>query len=50
MVKKAVDQYNTVRPHDGLGKITPMEFEKRLLMISSFHQQSITIFKNEINV
>jgi transposase InsO family protein len=33
MVKKAVDQYNTVRPHDGLGKITPLDFEKRLLMI-----------------
>ena len=50
MVKKAVNQYNSVRPHDNIGKISPMEFEKRLLMKSTFHQQSITIFNNEINV
>jgi transposase InsO family protein len=50
MVKKAVNQYNTVRPHDNIGKISPMEFEKRMLMKRSFHQHSITIFNNEINV
>tara|TARA_R110000850_G_scaffold218852_2_gene344415 strand:- start:32083 stop:32919 length:837 start_codon:yes stop_codon:yes gene_type:complete len=50
MVKKAVNQYNTVRPHNNIGKISPMEFENRLLMKSTFHQQSITIFNNEINV
>jgi len=50
MVKKAVNQYNTKRPHDNIGKVSPMEFEKRLLMKRSFHQQSITIFNNEINV
>ena len=50
MVKKAVNQYNTVRPYNNIGKISPMEFENRLLMKSTFHQQSITIFNNEINV
>ncbi len=50
MVKKAVNQYNTVRPHNNIGRISPMEFENRLLMKSTFHQQSITIFNNEINV
>jgi transposase InsO family protein len=50
MVKKAVNHYNTVRPHNNIGKLSPVEFEKRLLMKSTFHQQSITIFNNEINV
>ncbi len=50
MVKKAVTQYNNVRPHNNIGKMSPKEFEKKLLMKSTFHQQSITIFNNEINV
>ncbi len=50
MVRKAVNQYNTVRPHNNIGKMSPMEFEKRMLMKSTFHQHSITIFNNEINV
>ena len=50
MVKKAVNQYNAKRPHNSIGKISPMEFEKRLMMKRSFHHQSIIIFNNEINV
>ena len=50
MVKKAVNHYNTVRPHDNIGKISPVEFEKQFLMKSTFHQKTITIFNNEINV
>ncbi len=50
MVKKAVNHYNKVRPHDSIGKVSPMEFENRMLMKRSFHQHSITIFNNEINV
>jgi putative transposase len=50
MVKKAVNQYNTVRPHNYIGKISPVEFENRFWMKSTFHPKSITIFNNEINV
>ncbi|MGF1557208.1 IS3 family transposase [Paucihalobacter sp.] len=50
MVKKAVNQYNTVRPHNNIGKISPTEFENRFWMKSTFHPKSITIFNNEINV
>jgi putative transposase len=50
MVAKAVDQYNTVRPHNNIGKISPAEFEKRLLEGTTFQPQSITIFNDEINV
>ena len=50
MMKKAVNQYNTIRPHNNIGKISPMEYEKNLMMKSTFHHQTITIFNNEINV
>jgi len=50
MVAKAVNQYNNVRPHNNIGKLSPVEFEKRLLEETIFHPQSITIFNNEINV
>ena len=50
MVKKAVSQYNIVRPHNHIGRISPVEFENRFWMKSTFHPKSITIFNNEINV
>lgn len=50
MTKKAVNHYNSIRPHNHIGKISPMEFEKRVVMKSNFSQKSITIFNNEINV
>lgn len=50
MVKRAVDHYNKERPHDSIGKISPVGFENRLLLKRSSHQPSITIFNNEINV
>ena len=50
MMKKAVNHYNTERPHNNIGRISPIEFERKLLMKSTFHQQSITIFNNEMNV
>lgn len=50
MVAKAVHQYNTVRPHNNIGRISPVEFEKKLLEEITFQPQSITIFNNEINV
>lgn len=50
MVARAVDQYNKVRPHNNIGKLSPIQFEKRLLEITTFQPQSFTIFNNEINV
>lgn len=50
MTKKAVNHYNSIRTHNHIGKISPMEFEKRVVMKSNFSQKSITIFNNEINV
>ncbi|WP_216746083.1 DDE-type integrase/transposase/recombinase [Paucihalobacter ruber] len=50
MVKKALNQYNTVRSYNNIGKISPMQFENRFWMKSAFHPKSITIFNNEINV
>jgi hypothetical protein len=50
MVAKAVYQYNNVRPHNNIGKLSPVVFEKRLLEKTTFQPQSITIFNDEINV
>jgi hypothetical protein len=50
MVTKAVNQYNNDRPHDNIGKLSPVRFEKRLLEETTFQPQSITIFNNEINI
>jgi putative transposase len=50
MVAKAVHQYNNVRPHNNIGKLSPVGFEKRLLEGTTFQPQSITIFNDEINV
>ena len=50
MVTRAVYQYNNDRPHDNIGKLSPIKFEKRLLEEPTFQPQSITIFNNEINI
>lgn len=50
MVSKAVHQYNNVRPHNNIGKLSPVKFEKRIVENATFQPQSITIFNNEINV
>ncbi|MCZ8296187.1 MAG: integrase core domain-containing protein, partial [Flavobacterium sp.] len=50
MVDQAVYQYNNRRPHNNIGKISPVDFENRFLLKSTFEQKSITIFNNEINV
>jgi transposase InsO family protein len=50
MVAKAVYQYNNVRPHNNIGKLSPVGFEKRLLEDTTFQPQPITIFSDEIKV
>jgi transposase InsO family protein len=32
-LEKAVNQYNNIRPHNHLGKLSPIDFEKRWLII-----------------
>lgn len=46
-VKKAVNHYNNVRPHNNIGKLSPVEFERRWFNDESFHKPILTIFDNE---
>lgn len=46
-VKKAVNHYNNVRPHNNIGKLSPVEFESRWFNDESFHKPILTIFDNE---
>ena len=48
MMRKAVNQYNNVRPHNNIGKLSPVAFEKSLQFKSTFELQTITIFNNEV--
>lgn len=48
-VKKAVENYNTVRTHKHLPKMNPVEFEKYWTTLSKINKPIITIFNNEIN-
>jgi len=48
MMKKAVNHYNTKRPHNGIGKMSPMDFERSLQFKSTFELQTMTIFNNEL--
>jgi putative transposase len=47
-VRKAVENYNNQRPHNNLGKISPLEYEKRWSSIERNLKPKITIFNNEI--
>jgi transposase InsO family protein len=48
-VKKAVENYNTVRTHKHLPKMNPVEYEKYWSTLSKNNKPIITIFNNEIN-
>lgn len=48
-VKKAVENYNTVRTHKHLPKMNPIEYEKYWSTLSKNNKPIITIFNNEIN-
>ncbi|MCL6221010.1 IS3 family transposase [Zunongwangia pacifica] len=48
MTRKAVNHYNNIRPHNHIGKISPIAYEKKLILKSTFQNQSITIFNNEM--
>jgi transposase InsO family protein len=49
-VKRAVIQYNNIRPHNNLKKISPLEFENLWSTTKDSNKPKITIFNNEINV
>jgi putative transposase len=48
-VEKAVNHYNNQRPHNNIGKLSPMEFENKWFNDSSFSKPILTIFDNENN-
>ena len=50
MLKKAVHQYNNIRPHNHIGKMSPVDFEKKCIEKPSLVNKTITIFNNEIIV
>lgn len=46
-VNKAVNHYNTKRPHNNLGKLTPIEFENKWFKKQLEVNNVLTIFDNE---
>lgn len=46
-VDKAVYQYNNTRPHDNLGKLSPVNFEENWHKNKYFSKPRFTIFNNE---
>lgn len=49
-IKKAVIQYNNLRPHNNLKKLSPIEFENLWSTMKNINKPKLTIFNNEINV
>ena len=47
-IRKAVDNYNTHRPHNSLNRMTPVEFEKRCVNDPNFIKPRITIFNDKL--
>lgn len=48
MVKKAVANYNHIRPHNNIGKMSPVAFEKRVLMQKESQRTRMTIFNEDL--
>ncbi len=46
-VNKAVNHYNTKRPHNNIGKLSPVEFEKKWFKKQLEVNNVLTIFDNE---
>ena len=46
-VKKAVKYYNTKRPHNNIGKLTPLDFENKWINNQLKDNNILTIFDNE---
>lgn len=48
MIDKAISQYNTKRPHNYIGKLSPINFEDNWFNNPNFSKPKITIFNNEV--
>lgn len=48
MIKRAVINYNHVRTHNAIQKMTPVAFEKQCSLLASQQRTTMTIFNNEI--
>ena len=48
MIDKAVNQYNNKRPHNYIGKLSPINFEDNWYNNPNFSKPKITIFNNEV--
>jgi len=48
MIDKAVNQYNNKRPHNYIGKLSPINFEDNWYNNPNFSKPKIIIFNNEI--
>lgn len=48
MIDKAVSQYNNKRPHNYIGKLSPINFEDNWFNNPNFTKPKITIFNNEV--
>lgn len=48
MIDKAVSQYNNKRPHNYIGKLSPINFEDNWFNNPNFIKPKITIFNNEV--
>ena len=48
MIDKAVNQYNNKRPHNCIGKLSPINFEDNWYNNPNFSKPKITIFNNEV--
>jgi transposase-like protein len=46
-IKKAVEHYNTKRPHNNIGKLTPVDFENKWINNQLKGNNILTIFDNE---
>jgi len=47
LVKRAVDQYNSTRPHKNLGHLSPSEFKRKWDLMKEKSKPKVIIFNNE---
>jgi putative transposase len=48
MIDKTVNQYNNKRPHNHIGRLSPIQFENNWYNNTNFSKPKITIFNNEV--